>query len=1596
MDCPALIRNLWQALSVKIEENCEAPSAEDLKLLCSLLEFLNSKKLSENVLCFSGGARPSSEELGLDRPDHVDSFIAVDLLNLCHGVVHLLLHKSHAAEKDSENDSLFESMHKIILQCCKISSQCRHFILEFSLINLEAFSEACRKGHAINEQKIRDFVSVKMKKCCHVSAMPVSTVLRLLHCLIQQQQQLNTCDEEGNITDSDRLMDALLQLLTCGADDTVTAVVSQIVSMCLDRDQNKMKLWQRMKEHSEENNGSTTPYAVISFLLKKFLGGQNSQFDIRNDKNFTCFVQNGLLHPDSLTRKRAVYILKCLVDFSAKQNEQSVIPSLNLNSFILLMETLEEKQLHVMLPVLSSVQELVELCTANSSGVTHLHVSWLITALSRAFHHDNRYVTKWAVETTLLLDVKNTRLLDDENWKFITGPLLLSLEECHLYDKDSISDQTFSVPIAKMLKEFFIKCAKSGIQTEKINRVFKEVILSVCKKKLNAVAFSYIAEALCCIEIPGIVDREVLNAMKAYLLSDISMFPSELKAAAHFLFTEIALNCFDVRTLCWDDLTGFLKVIFGKGYITYGSKLWISTRNKITKCFSNINLFNSSSDEEKIECLANEALKSYLSYQDNDDAKSADEIVFVILCAVDVACDQMQVKIEVISKIESILEPLIYILGRIGRNPYLSTGEICRSLEVLSLLIRKCTECRNALKQLGNTQTISDCVLESLIKFAKPCLQYIRRMVSNVFNGDEIDDNIKVSCLNIQSTLFSSHLKDPEASVFIKHCSEMIDLCSRVFAKISQCEVDDRTELALQLLNTTANFISTNKDKLNNIESLEDKLVSIVKELSLSSNLHPDLRSLWSLVNFALKKETIIDQLTENADAKIPEARTDNVVCLASCDLAQLTRCIINTLDISVGKDIVPLLECLETLIPSVFSLDEDLALDVVHASWRIFMEQKRRDTTFWTIFYPVVKIIFCECLLLSGKVEEKGRVVDVLRNYWKKLEEIGEAKLNAFNVVLEHCCGVWKNRLILEYNASSLAAANSASSFVASEARNSILNFLDLLVDACLFGKLQKKTARITLQTINHFKLNYVEECIASNNSNRDYEVRTAAIRLFSCLDLGLSYNCELVCKFIEMLLEKDAEISDKSRRYYSNSLTHRQKLRVWQTVLVLQQFIQRGDVAGSLLTKALKLISNDNQPSIRYCIEWFVMLLVRKFPRLRSLVWEKLEQATEKHAANVTSIISVVGHLATIASTEEFSRMCAEAFVKLLPWIQVHHMQVRINAQAVVWKLWQEAKKRNSTDVVNQFGIVESLFTLKESNASVVRGRNEIGSNFYYKHFHPLRHYSLETIFINLPKLSGVADDELLDAGQIGKLFGVDQTSFSELKVHDLHPSLAHQSIQKETHKQEQNVAKEEEPISPRIDVQKKITTFKSLPPTDDPFLQKADMFKSQSKQNKLILCASLIDRVPNLGGLCRTCEIFGVSTLTVGALRYLDDSSFKSLSVSAEKWLNIEQVLPRHLTGYLQRVKAKGYRLVGVEQTANSKQLQNYEFQDNILLLLGSEREGIPVDLIQLLDDCVEIPQQGIIRSLNVHVSGAITIWEYCKQLLAKEGGISEEFL
>lgn len=65
------------------------------------------------------------------------------------------------------------------------------------------------------------------------------------------------------------------------------------------------------------------------------------------------------------------------------------------------------------------------------------------------------------------------------------------------------------------------------------------------------------------------------------------------------------------------------------------------------------------------------------------------------------------------------------------------------------------------------------------------------------------------------------------------------------------------------------------------------------------------------------------------------------------------------------------------------------------------------------------------------------------------------------------------------------------------------------------------------------------------------------------------------------------------------------------------------------------------------------------------------------------------------------------------------------------------------------------------------------------------------------------------------------------------------------------------------------------------------------TQLYDKSLIVVASFVSRAPNLGGIARSCEIFGVRTLVVANLDCAKDKEFQSVSVSAEKWINMLQV-------------------------------------------------------------------------------------------------------
>ncbi|USW49401.1 Putative tRNA/rRNA methyltransferase, SpoU type, tRNA (guanine-N1-)-methyltransferase [Septoria linicola] len=163
-------------------------------------------------------------------------------------------------------------------------------------------------------------------------------------------------------------------------------------------------------------------------------------------------------------------------------------------------------------------------------------------------------------------------------------------------------------------------------------------------------------------------------------------------------------------------------------------------------------------------------------------------------------------------------------------------------------------------------------------------------------------------------------------------------------------------------------------------------------------------------------------------------------------------------------------------------------------------------------------------------------------------------------------------------------------------------------------------------------------------------------------------------------------------------------------------------------------------------------------------------------------------------------------------------------------------------------------------------------------------------------------------------------------------------------------------------------------------------AYLSSTRTRHSTLFVIASLVDNPYNLGGLSRVSEIFGAAGLYLEHPRVTSNKDFTSTAVSSHLHLDITALAPAEIPAFLARKKREeGFSVVGIEQTDRSVMLGEKEcvLAEKCILVMGSEREGIPALVLSECDVLVEIPQVGITRSLNVQTAAGIVLCEYARQ-------------
>ncbi|XP_044733726.1 probable methyltransferase TARBP1, partial [Chrysoperla carnea] len=522
-------------------------------------------------------------------------------------------------------------------------------------------------------------------------------------------------------------------------------------------------------------------------------------------------------------------------------------------------------------------------------------------------------------------------------------------------------------------------------------------------------------------------------------------------------------------------------------------------------------------------------------------------------------------------------------------------------------------------------------------------------------------------------------------------------------------------------------------------------------------------------------------------------------------------------------------------------------------------------------------------------------------------------------------------------------------------------------IIKGLIFGTNLRKDERIEFETTEIIK-NLEHVHILSSVENKyvwDQLVRVRSIEIVSMI-LKSKHQSKLIDEFLNLLIN---EYRTNNRcRYYANSNTHLFKNRLLQSMLLLQPLLDQEAQNLKLFEFVCDILKIESpQPSIRYQLEWLLVLIIHHDCQLIENLQSRIQEFSLLRMSSLISIVSVVYHL-TLLNPMKF---LPYANFIILPLAMMSNFNVRLYAQVTF--LWILEKLEQQTKYKT---IYQSLQQALNPSNVVCKPYEKLKNDFFLTKFDPINHLTIETIYHHLPRLT-LLPDEALDL----KYF---ETSLFKNFKNDTDILNSCTSISWGT-KEVDAVSESSENDLQKI-YQKKTIPVKIA-------TSELDVMDTTQKFHKncgnLIVIASLVERAPNLGGLSRTCEIFGVERYVINNLRQAESKEFQNLSVSSEKWLDIQDVPVNELAEYLFEMKRNGYTIVGCEQSTNSVQLTEFKFPKRTVLLLGNEKEGIPPNLLSIVDVCVEIPQCGVIRSLNVHVSGAITIWQYaCQHLFYKK--------
>jgi tRNA G18 (ribose-2'-O)-methylase SpoU len=159
-------------------------------------------------------------------------------------------------------------------------------------------------------------------------------------------------------------------------------------------------------------------------------------------------------------------------------------------------------------------------------------------------------------------------------------------------------------------------------------------------------------------------------------------------------------------------------------------------------------------------------------------------------------------------------------------------------------------------------------------------------------------------------------------------------------------------------------------------------------------------------------------------------------------------------------------------------------------------------------------------------------------------------------------------------------------------------------------------------------------------------------------------------------------------------------------------------------------------------------------------------------------------------------------------------------------------------------------------------------------------------------------------------------------------------------------------------------------------------------------MAIAAWEITKEHNVGSLVRTAHaVAAEEVLLVGEREWNVEAAR-----TAELYTTVTQIAG--IEEFRNHLRRQRWNLVAVELDDRAVNLFDADYPDRPCFLLGAELGGVPDELLEEAELIVQIPQWGLVPSLNLAVAGSIVVYDYLGKLHGQErmhrpdGGLVEQ--